>query len=56
MNHVTLAEQLERLREEATWRSKGHHAITLTKEPGLRLVLMLFGEGPSSPSIGPPGP
>ncbi|MFI5324790.1 MAG: cupin domain-containing protein [Candidatus Rokuibacteriota bacterium] len=45
MNHVTLAGQLERLRQEATWRSKGHHAITLTKEPGLCLVLMLFGKG-----------
>jgi len=43
--HVSLAEHLERLRQEPTWRAKGHNAITVTKEPGLRLVLMLFGKG-----------
>ena len=43
--HVALAEQLERLRQEPAWRAKGHNAITLTKGPGLRLVLMLFGAG-----------
>jgi quercetin dioxygenase-like cupin family protein len=43
--HVTLAEHLERLRQEPSWRAKGHNAITLTKGSGLRLVLMLFGPG-----------
>lgn len=43
--HVPLAEHVDRLRQEPTWRTKGHNAITLTKEPGLRLVLMLFGKG-----------
>lgn len=43
--HLQLSEQLERLRQEATWRTRGRNAITLTKEPGLRLVLMLLGKG-----------
>src|ERR1051325_8335158 len=43
--HVRSAEQLDRLRQEPTWRTRGRNAITLTKEPGLRLVLMLFGKG-----------
>jgi len=43
--HLRLSEQLERLRQEPTWRTRGRNAITLTKEPGLRLVLMLLGKG-----------
>ena len=43
--HLRLGEQLERLRQEPTWRTRGRNAITLTKEPGLRLVLMLLGKG-----------
>ena len=43
--HLRLREQLERLRQEPTWRTRGRNAITLTKEPGLRLVLMLLGKG-----------
>ena len=43
--HLQLSEQLERLRQEPTWRTRGRNAITLTKEPGLRLVLMLLGKG-----------
>lgn len=43
--HVPLAEHLKRLREEPTWHTRGRNAITLTKEPGLRLVLMLLGRG-----------
>ncbi len=42
---VPLAAHLEQLRQEPTWRAKGHSAITLTGAPGLRLVLMLFGKG-----------
>jgi quercetin dioxygenase-like cupin family protein len=42
---VQLTEQLERLRQESTWRTSGRNAITLTKEPGLHLVLMLLGKG-----------
>jgi len=43
--HLRLGEQLEQLREEPTWRGRGRNSITLTKEPGLRLVLMLLGKG-----------
>jgi quercetin dioxygenase-like cupin family protein len=43
--HVRLAEQLERFKQEPTWRTSGRDAITLTKEPALRLVLMLLGKG-----------
>ena len=43
--HLHLNEQLERLRQEPTWRTRGRNAITLTKEPSLRLVLMLLGKG-----------
>jgi quercetin dioxygenase-like cupin family protein len=43
--HVPLAKHLERLRQEPTWRARGRNAITVTKEPGLRLVLMLLGKG-----------
>jgi quercetin dioxygenase-like cupin family protein len=42
--HLRLAEQVERLKEESTWRSRGRNAITLTKEPGLRLVLVVLSE------------
>ena len=47
--HVRLAEQLERCKQESTWRTSGHDAITLTKEPALRLVLMLFSKGTKLP-------
>ena len=43
--HVQLSEQLERLRHEPTWRASGRNAITLAKEPALRVVLMLLGKG-----------
>jgi quercetin dioxygenase-like cupin family protein len=43
--HVRTAELLERLRQESTWRTSGRNAITLSKEPTLRLVLMLLGKG-----------
>ena len=43
--HVRLAEHLEQLKREPTWRERGRNAITLTKEPGLRLVLMVLGKG-----------
>jgi hypothetical protein len=43
--HVRLAEHLEQLKHEPTWRERGRNAITLTKEPGLRLVLMVLGQG-----------
>ena len=42
--HVRLAEQLDRLKQEPTWRERGRNAITLTKEPGLRLVLMVLSQ------------
>jgi quercetin dioxygenase-like cupin family protein len=43
--HVRLAEQLERFKQESTWRTSGRDAITLTKEPALRLVLMRLSKG-----------
>jgi quercetin dioxygenase-like cupin family protein len=43
--HVRIAEQVEQLKQESTWPASGRNAITLTKEPALRLVLMLFGKG-----------
>lgn len=43
--HVLLAEQVDRLKREPTWRERGRNAITVTKEPGLRLVLMVLGQG-----------
>jgi len=43
--HVRLAEHLERLKRESTWGERGRNALTLTKEPGLRLVLMVLGKG-----------
>jgi quercetin dioxygenase-like cupin family protein len=42
---LRLNEQLERLRQEPTWRTSGRNAITLAKEPALRVVLMLLGKG-----------
>lgn len=43
--HVRLGEQLDRFKQESTWRTSGRDAITLTKEPSLRLVLMLLSRG-----------
>lgn len=43
--HVRLNEQLERLKEEPTWRTGDRNAITLTKEPTLRLVLIALKKG-----------
>jgi quercetin dioxygenase-like cupin family protein len=42
---LELGEQLERLRREPTWRASDRNAITLAKEPTLRVVLMLLGRG-----------
>lgn len=38
-------EQLERLKQESTWRSSDRNAITLTKEPHLRVVLIAMKTG-----------
>ena len=43
--HVLLAEQVDRLKQEPTWRERGRNAITVSKEPGLRVVLMVLGQG-----------
>lgn len=43
--HLRLGDLLERLRQEPTWRTSGRNAITLAKEPTLRVVLMLLGKG-----------
>ena len=54
--HVRPTEQVERLRAETTWRTHGRDAITLTKEPGLRLVLLLLGRGTRIPEHQAAGP
>jgi quercetin dioxygenase-like cupin family protein len=54
--HVGLAEQLDRLRQESTWRTNGRNAITLTKEPTLRVVLLLLGKGTKMPEHQAAGP
>jgi quercetin dioxygenase-like cupin family protein len=40
-----LLSQLEKLREEPEWRATNHNAITLLKDPGLGLILMVLGNG-----------
>jgi quercetin dioxygenase-like cupin family protein len=54
--HVRLADQLDRLKQESTWRTSGRNAITLTKEPTLRLVLLLLGKGTKMPEHQAAGP
>lgn len=54
--HLRLAEHLDRLKQEETWRTNGRNAITLTKEPTLRLVLMLLGKGTRMPEHQTAGP
>jgi quercetin dioxygenase-like cupin family protein len=54
--HVGLADQLNRLKQESTWRTNGRNAITLTKEPKLRLVLLLLGKGTKMPEHQAAGP
>jgi quercetin dioxygenase-like cupin family protein len=54
--HVGLAAQLDRLKQESTWRTSGRNAITLTKEPTLRLVLLLLGKGTKMPEHQAAGP
>jgi quercetin dioxygenase-like cupin family protein len=54
--HLRLADELGRLRQESTWRTSGRNAITLTKEPTLRLVLLLLGKGTTMPEHQTAGP
>jgi len=54
--HVGLSEQLARLKQESTWRTSGRNAITLTKEPTLRVVLLLLGKGTKMPEHQAAGP
>ena len=54
--HVGLADQLDRLKQESTWRTSRRNAITLTKEPTLRLVLLLLGKGTKMPEHQAAGP
>ena len=54
--HLRLAEHVDRLRQEETWRTNGRNAITLTKEPTLRLVLLLLGKGTRMPEHQTAGP
>ncbi len=43
--HLQLSDRIQRLRQEPTWRASGRNAITLAKEPALRVVLMLLSKG-----------
>ena len=43
--HVDIAEHVRHLREEPVWASGTRNAITLTKEPGLRVVLTILKRG-----------
>jgi quercetin dioxygenase-like cupin family protein len=54
--HVGLADQVGRLKQESTWRTSGRNAITLTKGPTLRLVLLLLGKGITMPEHQAAGP
>lgn len=54
--HVGLADQLDRLKQQSTWGTSGRNAITLTKEPTLRLVLLLLGKGTKMPEHQAAGP
>ena len=54
--HVQFSEQLERLKQEPTWRTSRRNAITLSQEPALRLVLMLLGKGTKMPEHQAAGP
>jgi quercetin dioxygenase-like cupin family protein len=51
-----LAEQLDRLKQESTWRTSGRNAIRLTKEPTLRVVLLLLGKESKMPEHQAAGP
>ncbi len=42
---VRLEEQVARLKQEATWRTGTRNAITLVKEPALRVVLTVLRQG-----------
>jgi quercetin dioxygenase-like cupin family protein len=54
--HVQFSEQLERLKQEPTWRTSRRNAITLNQERALRLVLMLLGQGTKMPEHQAAGP
>ena len=43
--HHRLAEEVERLKTEPDWHDGDRNAITLTKRPGLRLVLTVLRQG-----------
>jgi quercetin dioxygenase-like cupin family protein len=54
--HVQFSQQLERLKQEPTWRTSRRNAITLNQERALRLVLMLLGQGTKMPEHQAAGP
>jgi quercetin dioxygenase-like cupin family protein len=45
LRHIRISEQIERLKQEPTWRTGDRNAITLIKEPTLRLVLIALKKG-----------
>ena len=44
--HTRIGEQVEHLKQEPTWRTGDRNAITLTKGPTLRVVLIVLGGAP----------
>jgi quercetin dioxygenase-like cupin family protein len=47
---------VERLRQEPEWRTAHHNAITLLKQPGLNLILLVLGRGHVLDEHRAPGP
>lgn len=43
--HTRIGEQVEHLKQEPTWRTGDRNAITLTKGPTLRVVLIVLKKG-----------
>lgn len=43
--HFDIAEQVRHLKQESVWASGTRNAITLTKEPGVRVVLTVLKQG-----------
>ncbi len=45
LNHFRIEEQVERIKQEPAWLSGSRNAITLVKEPHLRVVLTVLRKG-----------
>lgn len=45
LTHIRIKEHLDRLKKESTWRTSDRSAVTLTKGPALRVVLLTMKKG-----------